>query len=403
MDASEEGDIRRLLGQLLDPNIRFPTRPRLLPDLHTFRMPDGLGVRFDGAEAPVILRGRLADAALTCLLPQLDGTHTLGDLMESCPPDLPRQTLLRTLSLLHSKGLLVSGGADAAGEREADSIELALGGGADEVLRRQLLFWGRHLDFTRSAGSATEVQRRLATARLVLVGTGLFGTATYDLLARSSCPQVRVLAWNDEGLLSEALDSGTAWAPEVVRLPSTSIDTATAQLRSWLTDADLLVTATCDAPVALFRAINRLTLQQKVPWLHSNMSASQIDIGPCISPYDSACYTCMEMRQASMQDLAIEDHLYQEHLAEERASTERILLGEAVWAASLGASLVVGEVIRILSGIAPPTLVDAVTTVSPISGFLQTSRFRRVPRCPDCYRGEIQPHHISNTQVEVVG
>src|SRR5690606_9834536 len=76
---------------------------------------------------------------------------------------------------------------------------------ADDVLRRQLLFWGRHLSVTHSAHSADSVQRRLATSRIVLVATGLFGAATYDILARSGCEAFSVMTWDDDGIMERAV------------------------------------------------------------------------------------------------------------------------------------------------------------------------------------------------------
>jgi hypothetical protein len=42
---------------LEDRNLRFPARPRFIPDLSIFSMPDGLGIQIRGAEMPVLLRG----------------------------------------------------------------------------------------------------------------------------------------------------------------------------------------------------------------------------------------------------------------------------------------------------------------------------------------------------------
>lgn len=383
MHRAPDDETRVLLAQLRDPNLRFPARPRLVPDLHTFQMPDGLGMQFRGAEQPAIVRGRLAGAALEFLLPRLDGTRTLEDFLRECPPDLPRPTLLRALSLLHGKGLLIG---DRAAPVDA--------GGGDAVLQRQALFWGRHLDLTRGAGSADETQRRLATARVVLVGTGLFGLAVHDLLARSGCAGLWVLAWDDDGSIEKTLGGSPVPPRDVVRLAGTSIDEATGCLRCWIADADLLVTATRDAPAALFRAVNRLCLSRAVPWLRGNVDGSRADVGPLVQPFNSGCYHCLELREASMREFAVEEHLYQEHLATERPAAESAPRGEAVWASTLVASLLVAEVVRVLTGIAAPTLLDSVLQVLPVSGTLQTHRFLRVPRCPDCYRGAIAPHPV---------
>ena len=109
--ARDAEAIHTLRAMLEDRNLRFPARPRLLPDIDVFPMPDGLGIQFRGAQAPVILRGAHAEATLAFLLPALDGTRTLDDLVGRCPPEVAQVTLLKTLALLHTKGLLSPAGS----------------------------------------------------------------------------------------------------------------------------------------------------------------------------------------------------------------------------------------------------------------------------------------------------
>jgi bacteriocin biosynthesis cyclodehydratase domain-containing protein len=375
-DPGQEASIRAMLG---DPNLRFPVSPHLAPDVSTFQMPDGLGVQVRGVETPVIVRGRQADAAMAFLLQALDGTQTVDHLLEKCPPNVSRATLLQTLLLLHFKGLLTSSDAGVQEPRVA----------ADEGMRRQLLFWGRKLGVTLGAASPDEIQRRLETSRLLLVGTGLFGATTYDVLARSGCGWIDVIAWDDSRVILEALAAGPAPPRQAVHLPSTSVDDALAAVRGLSRDVDLIVTATRNAPADLFHAINRLSLAQGCSWLRANDDGVQFDIGPYVRPYGSACFRCMDLRQASTQPFAIEEHLYEQHLARHRPAGDTQPLGEAVPVAVLGASLVAGEVVRILTNVAAPTLVNAVLTVNPLSGSFETNAILRVPRCPDCSRGAV--------------
>jgi hypothetical protein len=183
---------RHLLRQLLDPNIRFPARPVFVDDIDMFEMPDGLGFFISGFEAPVLLRGRFAHPAIAYLRQMLDGTRTVEHLLTAAPTDLPMQALIRTMLVLHSKGLLSS---------EATKTEY----NGDDVGRRQLLYWGRHLAVTRSASSASEIDRRLTTARVLLLGSGLFGTAVADLLSRTGVGAIEVVSWDDGGSLSLAV------------------------------------------------------------------------------------------------------------------------------------------------------------------------------------------------------
>ena len=49
--------VHQLLGQVFDPNIRFPDRPLFIDDVEVFELPDGLGFFVSGGEAPALLRG----------------------------------------------------------------------------------------------------------------------------------------------------------------------------------------------------------------------------------------------------------------------------------------------------------------------------------------------------------
>src|SRR6516165_4215045 len=81
--------VHQLLGQVFDPNIRFPDRPLFIDDVEVFELPDGLGFFVSGGEAPALLRGRFANAAIAYVRPLLDGAHTVEHLPTTCPPDLP--------------------------------------------------------------------------------------------------------------------------------------------------------------------------------------------------------------------------------------------------------------------------------------------------------------------------
>jgi bacteriocin biosynthesis cyclodehydratase domain-containing protein len=193
-----------------------------------------------------------------------------------------------------------------------------------------------------------------------------------------------VIAWDDAGLFSGAVNGGAVRPDALVALPTTSVGMAERVLRSWVDEADLIVTATRNAPAALFEALNRTCLEAGVPWLRANEAAGVLDLGPLVLPYDSACFTCMALREASTDLHAIEEGLYQEALASERPAGATPPVGEAFAAATLGASFIAMEVLRFLSGSCPPTVLNAVRSMTLLEGTLAHERLLRVPGCPDC-------------------
>jgi bacteriocin biosynthesis cyclodehydratase domain-containing protein len=388
-DASLE-ETRALLEPLRDQNLESSSRPGFAPDLVLYTMPDGIGVQVRGGEYPLIIRGRHADAGLRFLASRLDGSRSLEAVVAEAPAGLPKTTLVHLLAMLENRGLLIR-----ADDRRAHAVPLVV---EDEALRRQLLYWGRHLSRAAGFSSPSAIQDRIATARIILVGTGMVGIATYDLLARSGCADVRVLDWNDDGFFLDTLAAGPLRPRASAHLATTAGDQAANQMRLWAEDADLIVTATRDAPRTLFHRINRIALGKRLPWLHGNVNGSTAEVGPLVLPYDSGCYRCMELRRASVDPAAIEEHLYQEQLAVEQSVAESVPIGESIWAATLVASLLAGEVIRVVSEISPSTLVNTVVQVRPVSGDLQANAFLRVPRCPECYPGDIPAEVVSRNE-----
>jgi bacteriocin biosynthesis cyclodehydratase domain-containing protein len=380
--ADDEEAVQALRIFFEDPNVRFPVKPRLVEDLGTYQMPDGLGFQFRGGPVPIALRGREAARTLAFLLPALDGTRGFEDLLEQCPPEISRGTLLKALSLLHTKGLL----AEANPPEKLSSVTFEVAG-PEEGLRRQLLFWGRKLGVTGSAIGYREVQRKLESADLLLIGTGLFGAMTYDLLTRSGCSSFQVITWDDSGFLADSLRGSPHLPRHIVQLASTSVDEMSARVRELVGTADLVVTATRNAPARLFRSLNRICLDVGCALLCADEDGTQVVIGPYVQPYSSACYTCMELRRASARDFMLEEHLYQEHLATERPLGTSLPMGEAVPVAAMSSSLLAMEIVRIITGITPPTVLNGQLTVPLLSGELQSHRILRVPRCPDCRRG----------------
>jgi bacteriocin biosynthesis cyclodehydratase domain-containing protein len=184
-------------------------------------------------------------------------------------------------------------------------------------------------------------------------------------------------------------------------LPTTDVDRAISVVDGMAEGVDLLVTATCDAPRALLEELNELALAARVSWLIGNSAGSAVDLGPLVLPFESACYTCLLLRQRSAEPMAVEREIYEEKKRSSRRAGERDLMGESVWASTQAASILVGEAVRVLSGIAPPTLTESVLRLLPVSGILERNQVLRVPRCPACYRGDVPMTAIDRQPSEV--
>jgi len=352
-------------------------------------MPDGLGLQLHFGDAPVVLRGQLAEGCFAFLREYLNGTHDIDQLAAAIPSELPVSSVARTLWLLHSKGLLVDG--------ESSNHPMLTWRAPDPIIGRQLLFWGRHIGDTRAAASGEVIQHRLGHATVIVIGTGLLGAATADLLSRSGCGQLKLLSWDDGPASASESDKGivaSLISSPIPPVASGSAGPATLHavediLRDWLFDADLIVTATRNAPDRLFEVINRICQQASKPWLRGNLEASSIELGPFIYPGSSACFTCLQLRRRSADPLAIEHELDHAARAQSEDRTGIPPIGESLFGATLGASQLTGEVIRAVTGIAMPALLNRVVTISPVTGEQRENSVLRVPRCPECSRSTV--------------
>jgi bacteriocin biosynthesis cyclodehydratase domain-containing protein len=356
---------------LADPNVRFPARPVFADDLQIVAMPEGVGFLIVGEETPVAMRGRHAAAAVEYLRTAMNGSRSVDDLLAACPPGLPGETLLKTLGLLHAKGLLRGPG------RPSPTA-------VDPTLRRQLLFWGRQVGPTRGASSAESVQARLDGASIILIGTGLFGTMVFDLLSRSGCRDIHLIGWDDDGFLSESVAGSPVPPAEFETLDTTSIAMAIDLLRRWADTADLIVSATLNAPDSLSFAVNETVVAAGIPWLRSNLVGADLEVGPLVRPGESACYACARLRESAVRGLAPEQFWYQQDLSRERPAGQTPPRGESLATSSLAASVVVAEVTRCLAGVARPTLVNVVQNFGLLTGISRSNRVLRVPRCQVC-------------------
>lgn len=372
---------QELTALFRDRNLRFPARPSLCQDIVLFSMPDGLGVQFRGGDEPVIVRGRYATSAVDFILSTLDGSRSIEDLLEACPPAIPTKVMLQTVWLLFTKGFIVES------ESSPDSEPLT----ADPAMLRQLLFWGRNLDRTRSAQYSRQVQERLRVCRLLLVANGLFGLAAFDLLSRAGVKNIVVYAWDDDGLMQSTLQQ-TRQVPAFFSAPKTTSTSLLASfLSEWLISCDLIVTAVRNMPNDAFATINTASLQNRRPWLRGHISGNRLEIGPYFSPFQSACFTCMVLRERSAQAFPIEEQLYQDHTAKPRESGTAGPFGETIVDAALSGGLLISEAVRAITRIAPPSLINRVLSLSAFASNFESNELVRVPRCPDCYVGSIPP------------
>lgn len=362
---------------LKDPNLRFPSQPALVEDLDIFDMPDGLGIQIRGGATNLAVRGRLAKSLLPWLLAQLTKSVPLETIRKSRPNQSTEEEIDELLLLLLRKGYLVESANQSSAPLQSDSISA-----------KQRLFWGRKLGFTRTNAGAEEVETKLRQAKVLLVAEDLLGATTFDLMHRSGIGFIEVFDIGADNNLEILVEN--AQDKDVICTYS-KVDRLTESLERKASTADLLVTVTRNAPQSFFKTINRLSLDHQINWLRANETAVELEVGPLLLPFDSACYSCMELRTRSIDDHPIEEALYQKHLEGIVEGDSKRLQGEALAFATGGGSLITMEAIRALTMISEPVTLSAVVFNS-FDGHTQRLPVKKIARCPDCYKGSVEIH-----------
>jgi bacteriocin biosynthesis cyclodehydratase domain-containing protein len=362
------------LSFLKEKGTNFPERPRLVDDLAIISMPDGVGVQVRGLVNPVLMRGALVETLLPSVLPLLDGTHDFGELLRLLPSTTKEKDLAILLMNLFTRGLICS---------QSETVETT----GDLVKHKQMLFLGRRLGVTRYNRSAGEAMEKLSKTSLLVVADGLLGIVCCDLLNRSGFEHISVSVHNSDSEteaaykeLSETLVAGKTSMSFVER----NAKAVGSKLLQSLPSTDLIIVAVRNSPDSIFTTVNEICINGSVQWLRAYDTGSQIEVGPYINPHDSPCYECMAIRKVSTSEHAVEEELYQRAL--EDGSGAAGLSGESLSLASLAASYLVQEVIRVATGIEPPMLAGRVTSFYS-DGNIDQNTFTRVPRCEACCRG----------------
>lgn len=360
-----------------DRNIRFPGFPRLVEDLDVFEMPHGLGIQIHGTDTVALVRGTNATASMRYVLSAMTGESTFEQIVSRRPAELKETTVTKLLWMLHLKGLITDGPLPARSLPD---------GPKEAVAESQLTFWGRHSNYTGANKSGIQIQNRIKRSRILLIASGTIGMATYELLSQSGFEDIFVIPWNDNGTLSRFVSDNDFQPRGLSRLETTHIGELVNRVSSDLVGVDLILAVTKNASAPLYEALNRIALNNRIPLLRSDLSGETFEIGPMVIPYSSGCYSCMTLREASVDLFPIEKKFRQEDLANDVEPGRRSPHGEAIAFAALAAGLVAGEAIRVTTGIAPARFVNAVLSTHFLTGDFKNNEFLRVPRCPDCYQ-----------------
>lgn len=353
-----------------DPEVHFPRKVQLLPDVLVYEMPAGLGFQFRGSLHPTIIQGEGAGFFFSKVVPLLDGSRSLEELVEATQDLFPVAALSSGLKLLHQHGLLA---------REPHSFR-DLSGGRDDGLKRQMLYWGRKINLTARNSQPAAIHELLANEPILLMGSGMFLAATLDVLHRTGFGQVHCVQIGEDAALSETLDQASDAYVSRMSFPTPEAALHTSLLQR---APKMAIVAGRKLSTPFRNQLNAFFMEYGIPFLSANEDGMEYELGPFVIPGQSACLQCLDIRKSARSKFQeAEDQL---HGAQVLAPGDHgPLLGEDLAANGIAAGILAMEATRILTGNALPTLLNQVLYFTPITGQLDYQPLLRVGHCPAC-------------------
>jgi bacteriocin biosynthesis cyclodehydratase domain-containing protein len=334
--TKSQKDQEAILSAVRCAGLELPTRPRLSPWLAAIELGDAR-LQLRSAESSHTLSHPTLIQIFRRIKPILDGRHTVDDIISSIDFDVLPTTVIFLLQLLHGSGLLQPG----IGETTLDEREQAP--------------WGRQLRFlSHFVPDASSLQSVLANARVGLAGSGDLQNAMLSAMASIGI-----------GSITELADPQT-WSE---------------QSRGQLESLGLIVACAESPAFRFFDTINRACLASHTRWLRVCISGTSAQLGPTVVPHQTACYTCLDLRLRTHQPELDAYSAYQAQ--QETAPMDEGSLGP-LWSILAGQAAM--EVMRLLTGFAPPATIGRFHELSAVSPVAVSHNVLKVPRCASCGR-----------------
>lgn len=302
---------------------RLPERPRFVSDL--LLLPHGsAAIHVVGGEEQTV-RGESLPWVFGSVVPLLDGTRTISELLEELP-GLAESILLDVVHLLHMSGLVEAGPQPHQTARQAD---------ADDRHGSQLVYFSRYLRVTGRHDSRHSVQEALDSATVTIAGSGLDAEQLAHDLGRVGIGDLRHVA--DLNMLPESGEPGL-----LVALGGSAMQRTAASF-----------------------AASRQCVVLSVDPLRGQL-------GPLTYPRASACAVCVERQ--------LPDH--QSSLSDATSGGSDGLISR-LWRRAIVARAA-QQVVAHVTGLHHPRLLGHIERWSADDGRAWSTRVLVLPACPTC-------------------
>ncbi len=326
-------------------------------------------VQLRGPDKAVAMRGLVVKEVLPFLIPLLDGSRCRSEIVEELRSKCDPERASRALAAMQARGLVVpveGAPGDLFPEGSADHYEML----AQCFERRG----GRY-----AALSATRA------AHVAVIGAGPMSAALVSALTNFGFGTISVIGGDPVLPDSRTRKLGVAIRSHAT-IPKDADD--------WQVTLDL-----ADAAVALVQGpilfypwleeLNLAALEMRLPWTSAAIvDGTGIHIGPTITPGETACYKCFEMRFKSNVAFleaysAFEDFVRNATDVEDYACLPPLV--------DVAASLTALEVVRMVDPDETPQTSGCLLTFNSQDYSTAAHPVLKLPRCPACSRMKDRP------------
>ena len=336
--------------------ISLPKKPRLAPWV-TFVDLGNDRLQLRGAEFSYTLTHDLFIQAMKSLRPLLNGDNSVEEIALSGGQTYLPTTITFLLKMLRANGLLQEGNVPPPDPLKFDDLKEY-----DHLIQ----FLSHYV--SNPVGSLA----LLKGAKVAVIGSHPLRTFIQDSLS----------------------GVGIDPASEIQTALNTSINKNGSSLTASIKKLDYLVACQETPDQKLFEKINSICLENSVRWIRVALEGTTAMVGPTVIPHQSACFTCYQRRTDSNRPDLENQLAYRNQLACSETLSNAGLFPPFY---SVIAGQVALEVVRLITGFAPPKTIGRFYELNATSPTVVGHEVLRLPRCPACISGRPKMEAWDNT------
>jgi molybdopterin-synthase adenylyltransferase len=355
------------------------------------RLPSHYNLRFEppssaGDETLIIsserrrikLKGHSFREFLEYVVPLLDGSHSIEDIRISVADVFAPEDLDASLELLATQNFLEDGGAP-------------------ELPRNLEHQW----NFFHELGiDPREAHDRLAASTLTVFGMGALGAAAATSLACAGVGKIRCIdhlpITSADPMLNPVFSSADVGKlraevicnrirelnPAAAATPCSVLPESDESVLDAIEGSDFVICCADRSLSTLFYRVNRACLKARIRWTSGSVSAFEGIVGPTVTPFETACYLCYQMRSVACAENP-EDEFAQLRFLDRRKQDDSGRRENLVFGAGVIGHLLGLEAFRALTGISS-SAVGRILIFDLIEMNSQKHVVLRKPWCPAC-------------------